>query len=187
MKVIYLHGFASSGNSSKSDWLREQFDGSEIEFLSPDLPNRPKDAVLFLDAWLAELAGESICLIGTSLGGFFAAFYGAKLNWPVVLINPLADITDLTDSAMGENVNYATGESFIMDCDDADALQRLSESMPDSKAASLLLLDKGDEVLDYSKAVSRYGGATEISLFEGGSHRFDHLSEAMLKIRALLK
>ena len=186
MKVIYLHGFASSGNSSKSHWLREQFSSSEFEFISPDLPNNPSQAITFLDNYLGGLADQKVCLIGTSLGGFFAACYGGKYCWPAVLINPLADVRDLIDSAMGENVNYATGESFVMDRDDAEALIGLSESMCKPEAPSLLLLDKGDELLDYRKAITRYGSESRVSLFAGGSHRFDHLPDAMPEILSLL-
>lgn len=186
MKVIYLHGFASSGNSSKSDWLREQFSGTEFEFTSPDLPNNPSRAITFLDDYLGALADQQVCLIGTSLGGFFAACYGGKHGWPAVLINPLADVNDLIGSAMGENVNFATGETFVMDSADADALIGLSEAMRKPQAASLLLLDKGDELLDYRKALARYGAESQAHLFDGGSHRFDHLPEAMPEILSLL-
>ena len=186
MKVIYLHGFASSGKSSKSDWLRQQFGESEFEFISPDLPNKPHAAALFLDDYLAGFAGEQICLIGTSLGGFFSAFYAGRHNWPAVLINPLADVQDLIGSAMGKNENYATGEIFTVDRADADQLIGMSESMQVNEAPTLLLLDKGDELLDYSKALTRYGDHAKVRAFEGGSHRFDHLSESMPEILTLL-
>jgi len=186
MKVIYLHGFASSGNSSKSDWLRQQFAGSGIDFISPDLPNKPRDAALFLDGYLAGFASEPLCLIGTSLGGFFSAFYAGKHDWPAVLINPLADMQDLIGSAMGQNENYATGESFTVDRADADQLIRMSESLRVSESPTLLLLDRGDELLDYNKAVARFGEHANVHAFEGGSHRFDHLSESMPEILKLL-
>lgn len=186
MKVIYLHGFASSGHSSKSNWLREQFADSSFEFVSPDLPNKPRNAALFLESYFADMAGEKVCLIGTSLGGFFAAFYAAKLDWPAVLINPLADIEDLTGTVMGENVNFATGEQFIVDESDGVYLTRMSDVMGTSEMATLLLLDKGDELLDYQKALDRYGDRAQVMLYEGGSHRFDHLDEAMDEINTLL-
>ncbi|ATX82533.1 hypothetical protein Ga0123462_1684 [Mariprofundus ferrinatatus] len=185
MKVIYLHGFASSGESSKSNWLRDYFAGGANEFISPDLPNKPGEAALFLDGYLADFADEAVCLIGTSLGGFFAACYGGRFGWPCVLINPLADIDDLTGSAMGENTNFATGERFIMDQNDADMLTAMSEALDVGKVQSLLLLDKGDELLDYRKALARYGESSQVHLFEGGSHRFDHLPESISEIMAL--
>ena len=186
MKVIYLHGFASSGHSSKSDWLRQQFAESEVEFISPDLPNKPREAALFLDDYLAGFAKEQVCLIGTSLGGFFSAFYAGRHNWPVVLINPLADMQDLIASAFGQNENYATGEIFTVDRADADQLLGMSDSMRVSEVPTLLLLDKGDDLLDYRKALTRFGAHAIVHAFEGGSHRFDHLPESMPEILALL-
>ncbi len=185
MKLIYLHGFASIGNSSKSSWLREHLADDDFEFSAPDLPNRTHDAALFLDAYFADLKGERVGLIGTSLGGFFAAYYGALFGWPTVLINPLADVTDLTGSAMGENKNYYSDETFIMNQSDADCLHRLSAEIHQATAPSLLLLDRGDDVLDYNKAIARFGPTSDIHLFENGSHRFDHLPESLAAIRAL--
>jgi len=187
MKLIYLHGFASIGNSSKSNWLRENICDGNIALVAPDLPNRSSEAAAFLDAFFADLKDESVGLIGTSLGGFFAAFYGAKFGWPTVLINPLSDVNDLTGSSLGENKNYYTDEIFIMDQIDADCLQAMSAAMLAPSAPSLLLLDKGDDVLDYHKAISRFGQSSAVHLFENGSHRFDHLPESLPAIRTLLK
>jgi len=187
MKLIYLHGFASIGNSSKSNWLRENICGEYFELIAPDLPNRSFEAVSFLDTFFAGLKDEPVGLIGTSLGGFFAAFYGAKFGWSTVLINPLSDVNDLTGSSLGENKNYYTDEIFIMDQTDADCLQAMSAAMLAPSAPSLLLLDKGDDVLDYHKAITRFGQSSDVHLFEHGSHRFDHLPESLPAIRTLFK
>lgn len=187
MKVIYLHGFASSGNSSKSLWLQEHLSGGGYLFLSPDLPNRPSEAARFLDSFLKNFVNDDVCLIGTSLGGFFAAYYSAHLNAPAVLINPLAEVEDLAATAIGEHVNYATGEPFEVDEEDVERLRTMSTQMQPSRAPTLLLLDKGDEELDYRKAVARYGEDANVHLFEGGSHRFEHLPEALPEILTLLK
>jgi predicted esterase YcpF (UPF0227 family) len=42
-----------------------------------------------------------------------------------------------------------------------------------------LLHDKGDELIDYRQAVAAYDGFADIRLFEGGSHAFDHMEEAV--------
>ncbi|RLL54324.1 hypothetical protein D8Y20_03360 [Mariprofundus sp. EBB-1] len=185
MKLIYLHGFASIGNSSKSHWLRDHI--SDDDFTAPDLPNKSSDAARFLDKLFADLKGESVGLIGTSLGGFFAAYYGAKFAWPTVLINPLADVNDLTSHALGEYKNYYTDETFIMDQSDADCLHQMSAEMQEPSAPSLLLLDRGDDVLDYNKAIARFSQHSDVHLFENGSHRFDHLPESLPAIKAIFQ
>jgi len=54
MKLIYLHGFASIGNSSKSNWLDEHLRDDGFEFEAPDLPNRSHDAAHFLDEYFTR-------------------------------------------------------------------------------------------------------------------------------------
>src|SRR5688572_13532087 len=78
MVVIYLHGFASSPQSSKASFFAERFAAAGVRFLCPDL-NDPAFATLTVSRMLQQLEkrisslppGE-IVLIGSSLGGFVA-------------------------------------------------------------------------------------------------------------------
>jgi uncharacterized protein len=45
-----------------------------------------------------------------------------------------------------------------------------------------LLHDRGDALLDYRQAVEFYGAVADIRLFEGGSHAFEHMDEAVALI-----
>jgi len=48
-----------------------------------------------------------------------------------------------------------------------------------------VLLDANDEVLDYRLAETAFRGCGRTIVYPGGSHRFDHLAEALPEIRAL--
>jgi hypothetical protein len=84
MFVIYLHGFASSPQSSKAMFFEERFAAAGITFLCPDL-NRPAFPTLTVSRMIQQLEkrvsslppGE-IVLIGSSLGGFVAVEAAAR-------------------------------------------------------------------------------------------------------------
>jgi uncharacterized protein len=84
MVVIYLHGFASSPESSKATFFAARFGAKGIGFSCPDL-NQPLFSTLTVSRMLEQLEkrisslppGE-IVLIGSSLGGFVAVEAAAR-------------------------------------------------------------------------------------------------------------
>jgi len=48
---------------------------------------------------------------------------------------------------------------------------------------TLLLLDKGDEVIDYRRSLAVYRDCGECHSFTGGDHQFQHLQESVPLIR----
>lgn len=80
-KILYVHGFASSGQSCTVDRIRYLLPG--VEVVAPDLPLRPDEALALLrrvcDAERPDL------VIGTSMGGMYAEMlYG----YDRILVNP---------------------------------------------------------------------------------------------------
>src|SRR3954470_6524385 len=77
-RVFYLHGFASSPQSTKVGYFRERLRAHAIELQCPDL-NEPDFATLTLTRMLDRLGDElteegrpPATLIGSSLGGTLA-------------------------------------------------------------------------------------------------------------------
>lgn len=99
MRVVYLHGFASSSKSSKAAFFAAKLTQHGISVEAPDL-NEPDFSTLTVTRMLIQ-AGEAIrrgpepiALIGSSLGGFVAV--QAALQHPtrvtqVVLLAPALD------------------------------------------------------------------------------------------------
>jgi len=84
MVVVYLHGFASSPQSSKATFLAERFAPAGIRFLCPDF-NQPAFSTLTVSRMLqqfetliASLPPGEIVLMGSSLGGFVAVEAAAR-------------------------------------------------------------------------------------------------------------
>jgi pimeloyl-ACP methyl ester carboxylesterase len=82
MRVVYLHGFASSPQSTKARFFAEKFAQRGIPFAAPaldagDFQNLTISAQMqVVDA--AASVGERPVLMGSSLGGYLAALYAAQ-------------------------------------------------------------------------------------------------------------
>ncbi len=84
MHVVYLHGFASSPQSSKATFFAERLAGRGIRMECPDL-NDPDFSTLTVsrmlrqrETRLAALPPGEVALIGSSLGGFVAVEAAAR-------------------------------------------------------------------------------------------------------------
>jgi uncharacterized protein len=84
MVVVYLHGFASSPQSSKATFFAERFARRGVMFACPDL-NRPSFSALTVSRMLQQLERQiavqppaDVVLIGSSLGGFVAVEAAAR-------------------------------------------------------------------------------------------------------------
>lgn len=67
-KIIYLHGFGSSGATQTADYLRNKL--PEIEVISPDIPLQPEEAIQMLNRLCYEVKPNVI--VGTSMGAMYA-------------------------------------------------------------------------------------------------------------------
>ena len=86
-KLLYLHGFASSGASGTVEILRRAFlggkDEERISVIAPDIPVDPLDALPMIKS-LAEREQPSL-IVGTSMG----AMYAQQLNgFERICVNP---------------------------------------------------------------------------------------------------
>ena len=92
-----------------------------------------------------------------------------------VLLNPAVFPAEGMKSYLGKNNNYATGEEFIMKSDEIEHLKLMEKKINKnnySNDRTMVLLESGDEVLNYKEAVSFYSGA-HIKIISGGSHSLD--------------
>ena len=93
--IFYLHGFASSPESTKAAYLTDRFAEHGMALRSPDF-NRPDFATLTITRMLQQLeaeivrTGEPATLVGSSLGGTIAILGAASLGVRVQRIVLLA-------------------------------------------------------------------------------------------------
>ena len=95
MKVLFIHGLASSGAYKMASSLRILLKGSEV--IAPDVPIEPGEALTFLEGICRNERPDLI--IGLSLGGFWAQ----KLRgYRKILVNPDFHISRLLRTMTGE-------------------------------------------------------------------------------------
>ena len=178
--ILYIHGFASCGNSNKTKLLKQHFD----DVLAPDVPIDPDEAISFLQKLIVD--NEVDLIIGSSLGGFYAAHLAEKFQIKTVLLNPSTQPFITLAPYIGENEYFCTGKKFMWTKEHLVKLMSYSIADNSIKAPILVLLQKGDEVLDYTKAEAVYK-KYEVIVQEEGNHRFENLDEYIEKIREFMR
>jgi hypothetical protein len=168
--IVYLHGFNSSPHSRKaqvlSAYMAER--GLAAQYACPALPPLAGDAVAVVEALMARHPGGRLCLLGSSLGGFYATHLAEKHDARAVLLNPAVDPQAGLRACLGEQKNLHTGEPYLLtEAHLRDWGKLVAARITPSRY--LLIVETGDEVLDYRKAVERYRGAEQI-VIEGGDH-----------------
>ena len=177
MNLLYLHGFNSSPDSTKAIIFRSFVEKKNSEsLLVPSLPISPKETILLLEEIIEENKKE-ISLIGSSLGGFYAAYLAEKYKLKSVLINPVVSshLKNMKD-LIGEHENYNTGEKYFFSKSSFKELFDYKIKRFSIPLNQLFLLQLGDEVLDQKETLKYYKG----SLFlveDEGSHKFDNFEK----------
>jgi predicted esterase YcpF (UPF0227 family) len=183
-RIIYMHGFNSSPQSAKARQLGEILAarGEAACYACPALPDLPAAAIAVAQAEIRRQTGAAITLVGSSLGGFYATWLAESHDCKAVLINP-AIRPDLGLRAyLGPQQNLHTGERYELAEEHLRQWQGLLVPAI-TPERYLLLVETGDEVLDYRAAVERYAGARQV-VVRGGDHAFHSFLQHVPQILA---
>ena len=173
--VIYIHGFGGSGLGVKASLFREYFKRINEPFIAPSLSYVPDLAIQTLEELIDSF--KEVYLIGSSLGGYYASYLASKDEVKkVVLINPSMNPTKTLKKYVGEARNFYDDSYFLWSDKHIKMLERYHLNIEDCKDKFLVLLQTGDEILDYKEAESIFLGY-KIVIQEGGSHSFDNIEQ----------
>ena len=89
MKIIYFHGFASSGATGTAESLRRML--PEVQVISPDIPVDPSKALPYLRSLCEQEQPDLI--IGTSMGAMYAQ---QMFGFRKILVNPAFNMSTLS-------------------------------------------------------------------------------------------
>ncbi|TPV55090.1 esterase YqiA [Aestuariibacter sp. GS-14] len=188
--ILYLHGFLSSPLSVKAQQTRAYLaeHHPDIEFICPELSNHPAELskqLLSLITANPVLTDNGLKVIGSSMGGYLATWLMAHFNGKAALINPAVKPFELLEGYLGAHINPYTQKQFTLSKSDIEHIRRLYVPHITNPANFKVLLQTGDETLDYRLAVQHYQGA-EVVVEEGGDHSFVDYEQHLPAIAAFL-
>lgn len=178
--LLYLHGFRSSPQSAKArcmaEWVARH--RPDLHWHCPALPASPAQAMASLEAWLQGVPKGRCAILGSSLGGFYAAWLARQHDLPAVLINPaISPARDLAGQIGVHPAWHDPQQRLHFEAAHVQELQALQDSQGPFEPPILALMARGDEVLDWREMMARYGQ---------GSHLLLHASDHALQEFALL-
>ena len=119
--VIYLHGFASSAQSSKATFFASKLRKRGVDLLTPDL-NDPDFSTLTVTRMIEQVGalidarpGAPVTLVGSSLGGFVAVQTAMKYSERISRLILLAPALDLSSGPPGDKTLAEWKRSNRMD------------------------------------------------------------------------
>ena len=177
--LIYLHGFNSSPGSHKTQLLKRYLEerGLGGQYCCPALPHPPNRAIAVIEDEIAMHARESVTLIGSSLGGFYSTYLAERHNLRAVLLNPAVTPHEGLRAYLGVQRNLYTHAEYELTEDHLRQWEKMYVSTIHPERY-LLIVETGDEVLDYRAAVEKYLGARQV-VIEGGDHSLQCFAEQL--------
>ncbi len=166
-----------------------------VECIIPQLHHRPAEAIGHVRQMLDERAEDAkdtedaadtlLTVVGSSMGGYYAAYLCQHYdNLRAVLINPAVKLAaKLADQVGQVQKNYHNGREYLFTREHLAEFAAMDVPKLDNPERCLLMVQTGDEVLDYREAVEYYKGAAQI-VEEGGDHSFVGFAAHMPRIVA---
>jgi predicted esterase YcpF (UPF0227 family) len=176
--ILYIHGFGGSGRGVKASLFKRAGFGCDV--IAPSLSHVPELAVSTL-CEIIELCrkrGETIHLVGSSLGGYYALYLSQRYNINAVLLNPSVNPIQTLSKWTGQARHYYDESTFMWNEGHVAMLEQFEVTSLTYPEKIFLLLESGDETLDYTRALEKLPQVKTV-VKEGGSHSFDSI-EALL-------
>lgn len=174
--LLYLHGFRSSPQSMKAQKMaalvRQRHPA--VHWWCPQLPPSPQAALRGvmdeIAGWPRQAGYQSLAVVGSSLGGFYATAVAERLGVRAVLLNPAVEPARDLAGYIGEQTTWQNpDEHFFFEPRFVDELKAQHTGPLKAPENYLAIIAKGDEVLDWREMAGRYAGA-RLRILEGGDH-----------------
>ena len=178
--ILYLHGFRSSPRSFKAQLLAQRMRelGCGGDFLCPQLPASPREAIALVQQLITGCASDDLALIGSSLGGYYATWLTEQLGCRAALLNPAVRPPLDLGKYVGVTTAYHSDERFEFKREYIAELENLAVEHITQPNRYFLLAATGDEVLDWREMVAHYPGARQ-HVIKGSDHGISEFAQYM--------
>ena len=178
--LLYLHGFLSSPQSKKALQTIaycEQI-GLEDRICVPQMRCGPAETITELRKIVEAHKDQSVMLMGSSLGGYYATYLANEYGLPAALINPAVRPFESWETHLGEHRNYYSDEIHVVTRAHIGELRELDIPVLAVPQNFLVFLQAGDEILDYRQARDKFSSATCI-VRPDGSHSYENFTSEL--------
>jgi len=199
--IIYLHGFNSASldlsghlllSKQKLVVLNRFCQQHKIKFYTPNVDYRDFSQVigdltqLFLQL---EAEGYKVLFMGSSLGGFTSEYMAIKTERKAIMINPAIEPSELLLKYKGITENFELKQPYHWTQGHCEQFKTYESELQQSLTQTIsltLLLDMADELIDSFKTQQRYQPYADVVAYEGGSHSFEHIEQALPVIEKVI-
>lgn len=187
--ILYLHGFRSSPASKKAQAMAAAVKSRmpEVVWYCPALSPSPERATQDVMNAIEDWPRETMTIVGSSLGGFYATFLAEKWGCKAVLLNPAIRPSRDLAHQLGELTQWHDPEQhFVFETKHVDELQALEIAGITRPERYFAVIAKGDEVLDWKEMTGHYPGI-RCKLLAGGDHALSDFEAHMNEIFAFMQ
>lgn len=198
--IIYLHGFNSAsvdldGNllisKEKLLVMQEFCSKKEIAFYTPNVDYRDFQNIVenLLFDWNLYLdQGYDVIFMGSSMGGFASEYLAMKTGCKAIMINPAISPSELLTQFIGVTENYEIGLPYQWDQYHCEQYLQYEQELASSNRPldRTILLDMADELIDAEKTLLKYQATANVVTYDGGSHSFEHMRQALPVIERVI-
>lgn len=183
--LLYLHGFGSSPLSNKARLMAATVAQRHprVFWACPALNASPKQAMIEVLSAIADWPKDTMAVVGSSLGGFYATWLAERLGCKAVLLNPAVYPARDLGAYIGQNKFWHDPhQSFLFDPAYVDELRAQEIAHISHPERYFAVIAKGDEVLDWREMTTHYPSVKR-KLLPTGDHALSdfeqHLDEVL--------
>ena len=179
MNVLYLHGFRSSPESFKARLLASAFAarGESARWCAPALDVAPALAIEQARSLCEQADPQSLTIIGSSLGGYYATWLAEQIGCKAVLLNPgIFAARDLSLYIGRQTMFHDPSQQFEFKAEYIEQLRAIEVARITRPERYFLIAATGDEVLDWREMVKKFAGC-KMKVIPGSDHGLSDFSE----------
>ncbi len=198
MQIVYIHGLDSNSNAEKAQKLKDfcAKNFPQIKVVAPDLNRSPNESIALIQQIIAK--DPNTGLVGSSLGGFYGNILANLTGKKTVLLNPSVHSGTSLKRFFGEDfdglpddyIGHVTPDGWHISKKDIEWLVANRPEQSLNPQNLLVILKKGDELLNFQDAVNYFSQSTleksnaqsHIIVEEGGDHRMSDFETKLPQI-----
>ncbi len=149
----------------------------QVTFWCPQLPPSPRSAMQLAMQGVAHWPHDTMAVMGSSLGGFYASWVAQQASCPSVLLNPAVFPARDLERYIGEQTTWQNpAERFFFLPEYIAELEALGTHTQPPAAPELAIIALADEVLDWREMAARYPKARQI-IAQDASHALENFRD----------